>query len=185
MQTAALTEVYAATGPFATALIDVSHDSENAEREHELRVRAACEELAGQGADDSVVTAVRERLSQVVTRPAPVSRLVVATSQGVLYDDLSSTRVDKPLASWGPLPDLGAWLTHEDSVLSFVLALVDHEGGDVALHDSDVPEPEEETSAGGETHHAHKVPVGGWSALRYQHVTENVWPATPRTSLNR
>ena len=30
-------------------------------------------------------------------------------------------------------------------------------------------------SAGGETHHVHKVPVGGWSALRYQHETENVW----------
>ncbi|GAB3921675.1 hypothetical protein GCM10029976_009060 [Kribbella albertanoniae] len=55
------------------------------------------------------------------------------------------------------------------------MALVDHEGGDVAIYQSDVPEPESETSAGGETWHVHHVPVGGWSALRYQHETENVW----------
>jgi len=175
MQTAVLTELYAAPGPFATALVDVSHDSENAEQEHELRVRAACDGLTEQGADEAVVAAVRERLGEVVTRRAPVSRLVVANSDGVAFDDLSSTRVDQPLATWGPLPDLGAWLSHEDSVLSFVLAVVDHEGGDVAVHDSDVPEPEEQSSVGGETQHVHKVPVGGWSALRYQHVTENVW----------
>jgi hypothetical protein len=64
---------------------------------------------------------------------------------------------------------------HEDAATDFVLALVDHVGGDVAVYTSDVPEPIEETSAGGETTHVHKVPTGGWSALRYQRETENVW----------
>lgn len=175
MQTAALADVYAAPGPFATAFLDVSHDSENGDREHELRVRAACESLTAQGADETVVSAVQARLGELVSRSAPVSRLVVANRLGVLFDDLAGTRVDQPLATWGPLPDLGAWLAHKDSVSTFVLALVDHEGGDVAVYDSDVPEPEEESTRGGETHRAHKVPTGGWSALRYQHVTENVW----------
>ncbi len=175
MDTAPLNDLFQATGPFATVLVDVSHDSENAEQEHELRVRSACDELTQQGAEDAVVKAVQERLSELVNRPAPVGRLVVANSGGVLFDDVATLRVDQPLAHWGPLPDLGTWLQHKDAALTFVLAVVDHEGGDVAVYDSDVPDAEEEATAGGETHHVHKVPVGGWSALRYQHVTENVW----------
>src|SRR3712207_5654249 len=175
METASLTEAYQATGPFATALVDVSHDSENAEHEHELRVRTARESLLDQGADESVVKTVEERLSELVTQPAPVSRLVVATSGGVVLDEVTSMRVDQPVATWGPLPDLAAWIEHKDSMTTFVLAVVDHEGGDVAVYDSDVPDPEEEASVGGETHHVNKVTAGGWSELRYQHVTENVW----------
>jgi len=175
MDTASLSSAYQASGPFATAFVDVSHDSENGEHEHELRVRTARQALLDQGADEDVVKAVEERLAELVNQPAPVSRLVVATPGGVVLDDVASLRVDQPVASWGPLPDLAAYLEHKDSVTSFVLAIADHEGGDVAVYDSDVPDPEEEASVGGETHHAHKVPVGGWSALRYQHTTENVW----------
>ncbi len=175
MDTASLASVFQSSGPFATALIDVSHASETAAQEHELRVRAACDEIRGQGADDAVVGAVEERLAQTVDRAAPVSRCVVATADGVLYDEVAGVRTDRPVARWGPFPELSSWIEHQDSALTFVLALVDHEGGDVAVHVSDVPEPESESSAGGETLHVHKVPVGGWSALRYQHVTENVW----------
>jgi hypothetical protein len=104
-----------------------------------------------------------------------VSRFVVASPDGVLYDEVAGVRTDRPLAHWGTVPELSPWIEHQDGVFTFVLAVVDHEGGDVAVYDSDVPEPEQESSAGGETHHVHKVPVGGWSSLRYQHVTENVW----------
>ena len=175
MRTSALSDLYGAPGPFASVSLDVSHDSENGEHEHELRVRAACESLAEAGAPDEVVQQVSERLGELVNEPAPVSRTVVATTDGVLFDEVTHSRVDQPVATWGPLPDLATWVERQDSTTHFVLAVVDHEGGDVAVYDSDVPEPEEESSVGGETHHAHKVPVGGWSALRYQHVTENVW----------
>jgi Bacterial archaeo-eukaryotic release factor family 2 len=175
METAPLSDVFNSPGPFATVLVDVSPDNENAEQEHELRVRSAVDALTEQGADESVVSQVRQRLEELVHRPAPVARVVVANAQGVLLDEVAGFRVERPVASYGPLPDLAQWVEHRDAVTTFVLALVDHEGGDVAVYDSDVPEPEEETQAGGETHHVHKVPVGGWSALRYQHVTDNVW----------
>jgi hypothetical protein len=175
MKTTGLSDLYDAPGPFATVMLDVSHDNENGEHEHELRVRAATEQLAELGAPEDVVEEVRARLGEVVDRPAPSARAVVATSAGVALDDVLHTRVDQPVVSWGPLPDLARWVEHRDSVVPFVLAVVDHTGGDVAVYTSDVPEPDEQTSVGGETHHAHKVPVGGWSALRYQHVTENVW----------
>ena len=176
MKSESLRPALESTGPFATVLVDVSHDSENGAHEHELRVRAACEQLAGQGASDQLVERVRERLSEQLGRPAPVARLVAATEDAVVLDEVAGFQVDQPVATYDLLPDLAPWVAHRDSAVTFVLALVDHEGGDVALYDSDVPEPAEEATVGGnDLEFVHKVPVGGWSALRYQHTTDNVW----------
>jgi Bacterial archaeo-eukaryotic release factor family 2 len=175
MKTARLSDLYAEPGPFATVMLDVSHDTENGEHEHQLRVRAACEDLVEQGAPDTVVEQVRTRLERLVGQPAPVARTVVASPAGVLLDEVGHFRVDTPVARWSPLPDLARWIERQDALTPFVLAVVDHEGGDVAVYDSDVPEPSEQESVGEPSHREHKVPTGGWSALRYQHVTENVW----------
>jgi hypothetical protein len=175
MKTTRLAALYELSGPFASATVDVSHDNENAAHEHELRVRAVADELKALGPDDDDIELLTARLSEQVHEPAPVARTVVVAGGNVVFDELMYTRVDNPVVSWGPLPDIMAWLEHEDGTTPFVLALVDHEGGDVGVYVSDVPEPQEQTSAGGETQYVHKVPVGGWSALRYQHTTENVW----------
>lgn len=176
MRTQSLRPAFENPGPYASVLVDVAHDSENGAQEHELRVRAACDRLADQGASDKLVERVRERLSEQLGRPAPVTRFVVANEDDVVLDEVAGFQVDQPVATYDLLPDLAAWVTHRDSSVTFVLALVDHEGGDVALYDSDVPEPAEEASVGGmDLEFVHKVPVGGWSALRYQHTTDNVW----------
>jgi hypothetical protein len=175
MKTAQLSHLYEAEGPFATVMIDVSHDSENGEHEHGLRVRQACQTLTEMGADAVVTELVQDRLIALLPDPAPIGRFLVASKEAVLFDETMHARVDSPVTSWGPLPDMAAWVAHRDAVTTFVLAVVDHEGGDVGIYDSDVPEPHDDVSVGGETHHVHKVPSGGWSALRYQHVVENVW----------
>lgn len=175
MHTTELAPLLTKPGPYATVFVDVSQDSESGRHEHELRAREACERLKEQGADERVVDAVARRLAEPVDRPAPAARLVVATPDGIAYDETAAARVDRTLATWDSLPDLGAWVAHRDAAVSFVLALVDHEGGDVTLHDSDVPEPELEIAAGGEVQFVHKVPTGGWAALHYQRTTENVW----------
>lgn len=175
MKTTPLTPLLEQPGPFATVFVDVSQDSENGRHERDLRARDACARLTEQGADEGVVTTVGRLLEEQVDRPAPVARLLVVTPTGAAYDETVTARVDSPVATWGPLPDLGAWITHRDAAVSFVLALVDHEGGEVTLHDTDVPDPTLEVEAGGETQFVHKVPTGGWSALRYQHTTQDVW----------
>ena len=175
MKTARLSSLYEAEGPFATVMVDVSHDSENGAHEHELRVRQAGQTLTELGADSVVTELVEERLGEQLPDAAPVGRFVVATKEAVLFDETMHARVDSPVTSWGPLPDMAPWVAHRDATTTFVLAVVDHEGGDVGTYDSDVPEPQDDDAVGGETHHTHKVPTGGWSALRYQHVVENVW----------
>jgi hypothetical protein len=175
MDVTRLGSVYEREGPFATVLLDVSRDIESGAHEQELRVRGAVEDLARMGARDGVVGLVTERLAERVEMPAPVARTVVANDEAVLFDEVSHQRVDQSAVSWAPLPDLAGWVRLAERNVRFAMALVDHEGGHIAVYNSDVPEPEAETSAGGDTYHLHKVPVGGWSQLRYQHETENVW----------
>ncbi len=176
MDLSRLGPVYQSEGPFATVLLDVGRGrAESGAQEQQLRVRAAGEALAGAGAPESVVRAVVGRLGGRVEGPAPGSRVVVATVAGVVFDDVAHQRVDQATVNWGPLPDLAGWVQLAERNVRFALALVDHEGGQVAVYGSDVPDPESEVSAGGDTYHVHKVPVGGWSQLRYEHETENVW----------
>jgi hypothetical protein len=176
MDISRLAAVYQANGPFATVSLDVGRDTENAAHAHDLRVRDACERLTQAGAGEEVVRPISELLGETVQEPAPVVRTVVATADGqVRFDELSHQRLAQPVVSWEPLPDLLPWIRMAERNIRFALALVDHKGGDITIYRSDVPEPEVETTAGGETVHLHHVSSGGWAALKYQHETENVW----------
>lgn len=175
MHTTDLAPLFQAHGPFATVQVDVSHETEHGEHEHALRVRAACDRLAEQGADPAVVDHVTRVLMEPVDQPAPVSRLVVANSDGVQYDEVGAFRVDDVNACWGPLPDLAPWIAHRDSAVRFVLAVVDHVGGDVSVHDTTLSGPIEEETVQGETQYAHHVATGGWAMLKFQHTNEKVW----------
>ncbi|HEU4946784.1 MAG TPA: Vms1/Ankzf1 family peptidyl-tRNA hydrolase [Kribbella sp.] len=175
MDISRLAPLFQAEGPFASVTLDVSRASETAAQARNLRLRSATEELGRLGADREVIDQVAARLSERVDEPAPVARTVVATAADVQLDELVHQHIDQSIVGWGALPDITGWLELASRNIPFVLALVDHVGGDVAVYRSDVPQALEESSAGGETEFVHKVPSGGWSALRYQHVTENVW----------
>jgi hypothetical protein len=176
VKTDRIAHLYADPGPFASAYVEVSRDQEDGDRIAELQARAACDQLAEQGAPEAVIEQVRARLSESVHERAPISRFVVATEAGVLLDELSRAHQPQPVGVWDALPDLSDWIAHEDSQLPFVLALADHEGGDVRTYRTDGGyRPEVEKTVGGETSFEHKFKGGGWSHLRFQHSTENVW----------
>src|SRR4051812_48247493 len=117
MDTTPLRPAYETSGPFATALVDVSQDSETGAQEHELQVRAACDRLTEQGATDKVVERVRERLAAPPGAGAPVARLVVATEDDVVVEEVARVRVDQPVATYDLLPDLASWIAHRDSAV--------------------------------------------------------------------
>ena len=134
------------------------------------------EELAERGAPPEVVSDVRERLLRSTGHPAPISRCVVATERGVLFDELTRSHHAHPVVTWAPLPDLAAWLRDASRQIPFVLALVDHEGGDVTTYSSDDMEPAREASVGEHSKYEHKVRGGGWSHLNWQRSAETIWP---------
>ena len=175
MKTDSLTPIYSDPGPFASAYLEVSRDQEQGDRIVELGVRAAAEELAEQGAPPEVVSDVEERLLRSTGQPAPISRCVVATERGVLFDELTRSHHAKPVVTWSPLPDVAEWLSDANRQVPFVLALVDHEGGDITTYSADDMEPEREASVGEPSKYEHKVRGGGWSHLNWQRSAETVW----------
>src|SRR3954452_14658196 len=62
MDVSFLDPVFSSPGPYATVCADVTHTTENADTELDLRVRAIAEKLTEQGAPEAVVEAVRGRL---------------------------------------------------------------------------------------------------------------------------
>jgi Bacterial archaeo-eukaryotic release factor family 2 len=175
MKSDRLAHIYADPGPFASAYLEVSRDREQGNRVVELAVRAVCEELAAQGASTEVLAEVEQRLGQSTGQPAPISRCVVASERGILFDELTRSHHTRPVATWSPLPDVGAWLTDANRQVPFVLALVDHEGGDVTTYSADDMEPEREASVGEPSKYEHKVRGGGWSHLNWQRSAETLW----------
>jgi hypothetical protein len=175
MKSDRLASMYSDPGPFASAYLEVSRDQEQGNRVVELAVRAVGEGLAEQGAPPEVVTRVQEALGQSTGQPAPISRCVVATERGVLFDELTRSHHAQPVATWAPLPDVAGWLRDASRQLPFVLALVDHEGGDVTTYSADDMGPQREASVGEPSTYEHKVKGGGWSHLNWQRSAETVW----------
>jgi Bacterial archaeo-eukaryotic release factor family 2 len=175
MKNERLASIYSDPGPFASAYLEVSRDQEQGNRVVELAVRAVGEGLAEQGAPPEVVAQVQQALGESTGQPAPVSRCVVTTERGVLLDELTRSHHAQPVASWGPLPDIAAWLRDASRQVPFVLALVDHEGGDITTYSAHDLGPEREASVGEPSTYEHKARGGGWSHLNWQRSAETVW----------
>jgi Bacterial archaeo-eukaryotic release factor family 2 len=175
MKTDRLRSIYSDPGPFGSAYLEVSRDREQGDRVVELGVRAVGEELAAQGAPPEVVGEVEQRLLRSTGQPAPISRCVVATERGVLFDQLTRSHHAQPVITWGPLPDVAVWLSDASRQIPFILSLVDHEGGDVTTYAADAMEPVFEASVGEPSKYEHKVRGGGWSHLNWQRSAETIW----------
>lgn len=175
MNTAELVSLFADPGPFASAYVELSRDQEAGNEIAALRSREVAEALTQQGAPAAVVGPLADRLGTPTHQPAPVSRCVVATANGVLLDRLTRQHRAGRVATWGPLPDVGAWLEDVGQAMPFVLALVDHEGGTVTSYSSDQLDVEQEASVGEPSAYEHKTRGGGWAQYNRQRSTEEVW----------
>jgi hypothetical protein len=173
-----LQPVFAATGPFATVCADVTHTTENADTELDLRVRAISEKLTEQGAPEAVVEAVRARLLEG-NEGGEAGRLkgravVVAADGSVVLDQ---ALVDAPLreiAEWSPQPDLTPVLRQLPGRVPHVVVLADRVGADITYVGA-TGEVDDVKSVDGDDFQIQKVQVGGWAHHRFQHNAENKW----------
>jgi Bacterial archaeo-eukaryotic release factor family 2 len=178
MDVSFLEPVFAATGPFATVCADVTHTTENADTELDLRVRGIAERLTEQGAPEAVVEAVRNRLlegNEGGEAGTLKGRAVVVASDGSVV--LDQALVDAPLrevAEWGPQPDLLPVLRQLPGRVPHIVVLTDRTGADITFMGGPGQVDEEETVEG-DTFQIHKFQGGGWAHHRYQHNTENKW----------
>jgi hypothetical protein len=178
MDVSFLSPVLDAAGPFATVAADVTHNTENAAAEVELRVRAATEKLTEQGAPDAVVEAVRSRLLEANDGgDAGTLRgraLVVAADGTVVLDEALVDAPSREIAEWSPHPDLLPVLRQLPGRVPHVVVVADRVGADITYMGS-AHQVEEEKTVEGDDFQIRKVKVGGWAHHRYQHNVENKW----------
>ncbi|GEL25824.1 hypothetical protein PSU4_47780 [Pseudonocardia sulfidoxydans NBRC 16205] len=155
-------------GPFATVLIDATHDTEDAAELARLRRRAVADDLTDQGAPAAVRDLVDAALADVAPADGTAGRVLVVDDDGVLVDRLTPVPPATALTRWGLLPQFLAVVTEVPEVVRTVTVHVDEAGGEVAVPG------EEPVTVGGEMP-VHKVPAGGPSHLSMQERVEESW----------
>ncbi|MEW5809781.1 MAG: hypothetical protein AB1925_10025 [Actinomycetota bacterium] len=121
-------------GPFASVFVDDSHDTEDAEKKAELRWRAIEEDLTGHGADEQLVSAVRDALAGA---PPPVGRggrAVIATRDGVHLNQRLIRPPDATIVRLSALPYLVPAVVHGVDDPPYLTVAVDHAGADITVH---------------------------------------------------
>ncbi|WP_040336803.1 Vms1/Ankzf1 family peptidyl-tRNA hydrolase [Candidatus Blastococcus massiliensis] len=177
MDVSFLQPVFAASGPYATVCADVTHTTENADAELELRVRAIAEQLTEQGAPEAVVEAVRARLLEGNDGGAAGTlrgRAVVVSADGsVVLDEVLADAPGQALAVWSPQPDLLPVLRRLAGRVPHAVVVADRVGADVSVVGASGEVDEKQVE--GDTFHMRKVKVGGWAHNTYMHTAENQW----------
>jgi hypothetical protein len=178
MDVSFLAPVFEAPGPYATVTADVTHVTESADTELELRVRAIAEQLTEQGAPEAVVEAVRSRLLEGNDGGEAGTirgRAVIVAADGtVVFDSQLGDVPRQELAQWSPQPELLPVLRALPGRIPHVVVLTDRVGADLTL--ATLPgHAEEEETVEGDSYQIRKFQGGGWAHHRYQHNAENKW----------
>ncbi|MFC0039812.1 Vms1/Ankzf1 family peptidyl-tRNA hydrolase [Actinomadura rayongensis] len=175
MDLAFLRPLYESGGPVASACLDTTRDTPDAEKMIELRWRALREDLARQGADDATLDAMESVAGGVRGIGGPQGEAVFAADGEVLAVHTMASPPVRDRASWLPVPDPFDLVLDRGRLLPYVVAAVDREGADVFAYDVAVPDPATARFFNGGTLHVHKVRGGGMASSHYQRHSENVW----------
>src|SRR5215218_10571953 len=178
MDVSFLEPVFAAPGPYATVCADVTHNTENADQELDLRVRAVAGRLTEQGAPEAVAEAVSARLLEGNEGGDAATvrgrALVVAADGSVVLDQVLVAAPTREIADWSPQPELLPLLRQLPGRVPHIVVLTDRVGADVTFV-STPGQPLEEESLEGDSFQIRKFQGGGWAHHRYQHNAENKW----------
>ena len=175
MNVSFLLPVYAQQGPFATAYLDVSRQTEHAVRRLHLSWRGLRDTLSGLGTPEPVLDRMSAAVEAGLGGPRPVgsqTQVVIATPDGVVYDDRVAGPAPRDRASWANLPDLFPLTTVAPARIPHIVALVDWAGADLTVFGPHYLGTAEVT---GRRYPLTKVAPGGWSQRRYQQRAENLW----------
>jgi release factor family 2 len=178
MDVSFLEPVFTASGPYATVCADVTHTTESADTEVELRVRALGEQLTDQGAPEVVVEAVRSRLLEA-NEGGEIGTLrgralVVAADGSVVLDQPLVDAPRREVAEYSPTPDLMPILRQLPGRVPHIVVVTDRVGADISVATL-VGRPEIEDEVEGDSFQIRKFQGGGWAHHRYQHNAENKW----------
>ncbi|MGN6333468.1 MAG: baeRF2 domain-containing protein [Motilibacteraceae bacterium] len=167
-----LAPVSTATGPFASAYLDTTHTTPDADTLIDGRWRAQRARLAEQGADEATLAAMDEVVGFDPQHPGPQGQAVVAAGGRVLLVEHLPAPPRREVARWSTVPHLMPLVVQRASVVPHVVVVADRIGAEVTAYG---PGGEAHEEVEGSDLYIRKVQAGGWSQRRYQDTAEEMW----------
>lgn len=185
MDTTALRDLTTAGGPFASVHFDESHDTEDAAKLLELRLKEIEAALADQRADPATVDAVLRAVRESEPPVGKAGRSIVAAHGEVLLDRRLAAPPEQ-VARFSALPYLLPLATHEAETPPYLVVVTDRVGAEVTAYGRGEPRTEtvegEDPSAvqgGGGPAHRDKQ-VGETARQNLEEIARHVTKAAER-----
>ena len=166
-----LSEVIAASGPFASVYLTTESEVHDAAEQLARRWKTVRASLGEQGADETVLEAIDTVVDGAYQEGRGLG--VIADGSGVLHVEHHPEPPATDTGQWGALPALIPILEWHQSQPAYAIVLADRLGADlvgVRRH-----RPDTHAEAGGNDYPMRKVGPGGWSQRRFQQRAENTW----------
>ncbi|MEB0003126.1 Vms1/Ankzf1 family peptidyl-tRNA hydrolase [Cryobacterium sp. 10I1] len=171
-----LAELYRRPGSASTVYVDVTQDREDPRRTSSLRHRSVREALADAGAPEADADIVIDRIEEPPGRPGKVSRLLVVRDGLIELDELlPGEPLGELIVSHGPVPCLLPLLIQRPRDLTYIIAEVGRDGGEIRQFRLSRTGAVAEEEIEGDTEYITKVQGGFLSNSRYQRDTEEIW----------
>ncbi|MDQ0377882.1 Rv2629 family ribosome hibernation factor [Amycolatopsis thermophila] len=173
MDTTTLRPLVTATGPFTSVYFEDSHDTEDAEKQLELKWRELKDALTAQHAPDGAVSALESAILDGPRATGRSGRALLAAGGEVLVDEHLANPPAATIARVSDLPYLLPLARYGELGLPHVVADVDQVGATVKAYDAHGREVASEVVTG-QDHPVHHTRGGGEAHHRMQHRTEEV-----------
>lgn len=170
-----LSELVRLPGPWASVYIDVSGDRSDPEGLASSRRRSVRDSLGRAGAPESLVELIDEVLGEPLGAPSPLTRCILAREGRIEYADTVMGSPAGEVASYGQTPLLVPLIGQRRLEMCYLVVEAGRDAGDIALYRTGDAGAELTETIQGRTDALHKVQVGGWSHLRWQHHSEEIW----------
>jgi Bacterial archaeo-eukaryotic release factor family 2 len=178
---AAIRALFEQDGPFATAYLDVTLATENAAHEVQLRWQALREQLAKDGADETVLDAMASAVASEHDHPGRRGQLLVGAGGRLLLERILPEPPVQERARWAPLPDFLPYLVATHPPIPHVVVIADRTGADVVSVNAQAAALDETTGtesvAGSEQFPVHMTSRDDWSERHFQNRVHNTWQA--------
>lgn len=118
-------------GPFATVVLDATHDTADATEQYRLRWRDLRERLVDAGADERTLAVLDDAVTGAPAPDGTAGRVLVADPDSVLLDRHTEVPPERGTASWGPVPELLPVLAAVGEQVPTVVVAIDNTGGEI------------------------------------------------------
>lgn len=142
MDTSPLRDLTTAPGPFASVHFDFSHDTEDAGKQLDLRLKEIEAALSDQQADPATIEAVVRTVRDSEPPVGKAGRSIVAAHGSVLLDRHLAAPPPAPVVRFSALPYLLPLVTHEAETLPYLVVVTDQVGAEITGHGRGAPHTE-------------------------------------------